>query len=122
MFANMRLVVVRRMNVFYFFSAGVGRSGCFILIDAMLERIDKERNVDIFNYLRYMRSRRINMVQTFVSSALFCLKSLISLLYCRKLLSSCFFILLKITVFRHKFCRKRVIFASIFSLIVTFLS
>lgn len=46
-------------------SAGVGRSGCFILIDAMLERIDKERNVDIFNYLRYMRSRRINMVQTF---------------------------------------------------------
>ena len=49
------------------FSAGVGRSGCFILIDAMLERIDQEQTVDVFNYLRHMRSRRINMVQTFVS-------------------------------------------------------
>ncbi|XP_065069822.1 receptor-type tyrosine-protein phosphatase delta-like isoform X2 [Rhopilema esculentum] len=46
-------------------SAGVGRTGCFILIDAMLERIDSgEGNVDIFNYLQYMRTRRINMVQT----------------------------------------------------------
>eukprot|EP00111_Clytia_hemisphaerica_P005274 TCONS_00015235-protein len=46
-------------------SAGVGRSGCFILLDAMLERIDKEKSVDVFNYLRYMRTRRVNMVQTF---------------------------------------------------------
>eukprot|EP00794_Sanderia_malayensis_P008057 gene8057-8920_t len=46
-------------------SAGVGRTGCFILIDAMLERIDNdEGTVDIFNYLQYMRTRRINMVQT----------------------------------------------------------
>ena len=33
----------------------------------MLERIDKEQSVDVFNYLRYMRTRRVNMVQTFVS-------------------------------------------------------
>lgn len=46
-------------------SAGVGRSGCFILIDAMLERIDNEHTVDIFSYLNYMRTRRIYMVQTF---------------------------------------------------------
>lgn len=46
-------------------SAGVGRTGCFVLIDAMIERIDNdEANVDIFNYLQYMRTRRINMVQT----------------------------------------------------------
>jgi len=46
-------------------SAGVGRSGCFILIDAMLEQIDNTGTVDVFNYLKYLRSRRINMVQTF---------------------------------------------------------
>ncbi|XP_047145967.1 receptor-type tyrosine-protein phosphatase C isoform X1 [Hydra vulgaris] len=45
-------------------SAGVGRSGCFILIDNMLDRIDDERTVDIFNYLQHLRSRRTNMVQT----------------------------------------------------------
>ncbi len=51
----------------YLYSAGVGRTGCFILIDAMLERIDNdEGTVDVFNYLQYMRTRRINMVQTLV--------------------------------------------------------
>ena len=53
------------------FSAGVGRTGCFILIDAMLERIENgEGTVDIFNYLQYMRTRRINMVQTLVRNLL----------------------------------------------------
>ena len=54
-------------NVIIYFSAGVGRTGCYILIDAMLERIDNgEGSLDIFNYLQYMRTRRINMVQTLV--------------------------------------------------------
>ena len=48
------------------FSAGVGRTGCFILIDAMIERIDNDGSVDMFNYLQYMRTRRLNMVQTLV--------------------------------------------------------
>ena len=56
---------------FIFYSAGVGRSGCFILLDAMLERLDQEGTVDVFKYLRYMRTRRINMVQTFVSYIFF---------------------------------------------------
>eukprot|EP00794_Sanderia_malayensis_P008055 gene8055-8918_t len=45
-------------------SAGVGRTGCFILIDEMLERSGREATVDIYNYLHYLRTRRINMVQT----------------------------------------------------------
>jgi len=46
-------------------SAGIGRTGCFIVIDAMLERIDNgEETVDVFNYLQYLRTRRLNMVQT----------------------------------------------------------
>jgi len=45
-------------------SAGVGRTGCFILIDEMLERSAREGTIDVYNCLQYLRSRRINMVQT----------------------------------------------------------
>ncbi|KAK3696715.1 hypothetical protein QZH41_013070, partial [Actinostola sp. cb2023] len=45
-------------------SAGVGRSGTFIVIDAMLDRIKAENTVDIFNYVAHLRSRRTAMVQT----------------------------------------------------------
>ena len=45
-------------------SAGVGRTGCFILIDSMLEKANKDGTIDIYNYLQYLRTRRINMVQT----------------------------------------------------------
>ncbi|KAM8839375.1 receptor-type tyrosine-protein phosphatase S isoform 7-T7 [Synchiropus picturatus] len=45
-------------------SAGVGRTGCFIVIDAMLERIRHERSVDIYGHVTLMRSQRNYMVQT----------------------------------------------------------
>nr|XP_033959926.1 receptor-type tyrosine-protein phosphatase S-like isoform X3 [Pseudochaenichthys georgianus] len=45
-------------------SAGVGRTGCFIVIDAMLERIRQERTVDIYGQVTLMRSQRNYMVQT----------------------------------------------------------
>ncbi|XP_060726737.1 receptor-type tyrosine-protein phosphatase S isoform X2 [Tachysurus vachellii] len=45
-------------------SAGVGRTGCFIVIDAMLERIRPERTVDIYGHVTLMRSQRNYMVQT----------------------------------------------------------
>jgi len=48
-------------------SAGVGRTGAFIAVDAMLERIQKEKTVDIFNYVQLMRNSRTTMVQTSVS-------------------------------------------------------
>ncbi|KAG7214634.1 hypothetical protein INR49_010526 [Caranx melampygus] len=44
--------------------AGVGRTGCFIVIDAMLERIRHERTVDIYGHVTLMRSQRNYMVQT----------------------------------------------------------
>ena len=53
---------------FHFFpfvsSAGVGRTGCFIVIDAMLERIKHEKTVDIYGHVTLMRSQRNYMVQT----------------------------------------------------------
>ncbi|XP_068460945.1 receptor-type tyrosine-protein phosphatase S-like isoform X11 [Clinocottus analis] len=45
-------------------SAGVGRTGCFIVIDGMLERIRHERTVDIYGHVTLMRSQRNYMVQT----------------------------------------------------------
>uniref|UniRef100_A0A8C6UHD6 protein-tyrosine-phosphatase n=1 Tax=Neogobius melanostomus TaxID=47308 RepID=A0A8C6UHD6_9GOBI len=41
-----------------------GRTGCFIVIDIMLDMAEREGVVDIYNCVRELRSRRVNMVQT----------------------------------------------------------
>ncbi|XP_037386929.1 receptor-type tyrosine-protein phosphatase F isoform X4 [Pygocentrus nattereri] len=45
-------------------SAGVGRTGCLIVIDAMLERMKHEKSVDIYGHVTCMRAQRNYMVQT----------------------------------------------------------
>ncbi|XP_038146269.1 receptor-type tyrosine-protein phosphatase S-like isoform X11 [Cyprinodon tularosa] len=45
-------------------SAGVGRTGCFIVIDGMTERIKHEKTIDIYGHVTLMRSQRNYMVQT----------------------------------------------------------
>ena len=45
-------------------SAGVGRTGTFIVIDTQLQKIKRERCVDVFNNIRKLRYSRNNMVQT----------------------------------------------------------
>ena len=56
-------------------SAGVGRSGTFIVVDSMLARIQHEQTIDIYNYVRYLRTRRMFMVQTEVKiSPCFCIQ------------------------------------------------
>ncbi|CAI5685345.1 unnamed protein product [Oreochromis niloticus] len=45
-------------------SAGVGRTGCFIVIDAMLERMKHEKSVDTYGHVTCMRAQRNYMVQT----------------------------------------------------------
>lgn len=49
-------------------SAGAGRTGCFIVIDIMLDMAEREGVVDIYNCVKALRSRRINMVQTEVTA------------------------------------------------------
>lgn len=53
-------------------SAGAGRTGCFIVIDIMLDMAEREGVVDIYNCVRELRSRRVNMVQTEVRCIWFC--------------------------------------------------
>ncbi|KAH9517852.1 hypothetical protein DERF_008475 [Dermatophagoides farinae] len=46
-------------------SAGIGRTGAFILIDSMLEMARKEKKIDILGHFCKMRLQRINMVEKF---------------------------------------------------------
>ncbi|XP_038056405.1 receptor-type tyrosine-protein phosphatase T-like [Patiria miniata] len=45
-------------------SAGVGRTGAYIVLDAMLDQARIEGKVDIWNFARRMRDRRMKMIQT----------------------------------------------------------
>lgn len=45
-------------------SAGAGRTGCFMVIDIMLDMAEREGVVDIYSCVRELRARRVNMVQT----------------------------------------------------------
>ena len=60
------------MRVCSFFSAGVGRSGTFIVIDHCLENFlqqGEKLSVDVFHIVQEMRERRVNMIQTIVSDS-----------------------------------------------------
>uniref|UniRef100_A0A1B6E7X3 protein-tyrosine-phosphatase n=1 Tax=Clastoptera arizonana TaxID=38151 RepID=A0A1B6E7X3_9HEMI len=45
-------------------SAGVGRTGCFIVIDSMIERMRHEKMIDIYGHVTCLRAQRNYMVQT----------------------------------------------------------
>lgn len=45
-------------------SAGVGRTGCFIVIDSMIERIKQESTIDIYGHVTSLRAQRNYIVQT----------------------------------------------------------
>ena len=47
-------------------SAGVGRSGTFILLDVMMQQMKEEGTFSVHQFLRTMRSQRMKMVQTLV--------------------------------------------------------
>ena len=46
------------------YSAGVGRSGTFVVLDTLLQRIKTHDTVDIFNAVAELRKDRVWMVQT----------------------------------------------------------
>ena len=48
-------------------SAGVGRTGTFIAIDAMMQRLKEKNDFNIYNFVTQMRNKRTFMVQNLVS-------------------------------------------------------
>lgn len=51
-------------NLLNFSSAGVGRTGVFITLSIVLERMQYEGVVDVFQTARILRTQRPAMVQT----------------------------------------------------------
>ena len=56
----------KSVRLYFVFSAGVGRTGTYILIDSMLDMMKKEKKVDIYNVIYELRSQRNLLVQSLV--------------------------------------------------------
>lgn len=54
-------------HLFSISSAGVGRTGTFIVIDAMIEMMHEEQKIDVFGFVSKIREQRSQLIQTDVS-------------------------------------------------------
>ena len=73
---SIMLSIIRRVRRFHPYSspkpllvhcsAGVGRTGTFIVLDSMLERMKTEKSLNIFGFSQQLRAERIQMVQSLV--------------------------------------------------------
>ena len=48
----------------------MGRSGAFIVLDIMLERIPQTHDINVYECVQNMRERRMTMVQTAVCNVI----------------------------------------------------
>ena len=64
-------ILTHSIYLHFSISAGVGRTGTFITLDAMMERLKERDDLNIFEFVSEMRTRRKQMVQTIVSALLF---------------------------------------------------
>lgn len=56
------------LSSLFFYSMGDGRTGCYIVLDVMLDMAECEGVVDIYNCVKKLCSRRINIINTEVST------------------------------------------------------
>ena len=58
---------IRKHSLSFLSSGGCGRTGTFIAVDILLERLKTEGVVDVFSIVRRIRLQRPGMVQSVVS-------------------------------------------------------
>ena len=63
-----RYILLIIINHILMYSAGVGRTGTLITIDCVLEQLQEENVVDIAGIIIHLRTQRMKMVQSLVSS------------------------------------------------------
>lgn len=56
-----------KYKILLFKSAGIGRTGTFVAIDASFRESQRNSKINIAEYVMKMRENRINMVQTYVN-------------------------------------------------------
>ena len=55
------------LEISHFYSAGIGRTGTFIALDALYKEGERTGDVDVPKYVETMRNSRMNMIQGEVS-------------------------------------------------------
>lgn len=58
------LFVLVKLSAFWLVSAGVGRTGTFIVLDRVLQQLESKDTVDIYGSVFDLRLHRSHMVQT----------------------------------------------------------
>ena len=61
-------------------SAGVGRTGTFVMLDSMMDRLKVEDSINVYEFLRQMRSKRMYMVQVLVRKTILIIRLEVTIL------------------------------------------
>lgn len=56
------------MRFYFRFSAGVGRSGAYIVVHSMVKRMHETGDINVFDFVAQIRQQRNHLVQEEVSA------------------------------------------------------
>lgn len=55
------------MNIFFYHSTGIGRTGTYLALDYLYKTGKKFGRVNVAEYVKTMRKKRMNMIENYVS-------------------------------------------------------